>query len=39
MNLHFSFFEGSNEEAVGRQQKEEVLSRNMVKRRTRGSGL
>ena len=39
MNFPFNFFEGSNEETMGRQQKEEVLWRNVVKRLTRGSGL
>ena len=39
MNLLFNFFEGSNEEILGRQQKEEVLCLNVGKRRFRGKGL
>ena len=38
--IYFSiFFEGSNEEILGRQQKEEVLSWNMGRWRLRGRGL
>ena len=37
--IHFSIFEGSNEEILGRQQKEEVLWLNVGKHGFRGEGL
>ena len=39
MNLLFNFSEGSNEETMGRQQKEEVLRGNVGKRRSRERSL
>ena len=39
MYLLFNFFEGSNVETMGRQQKEEVLWSNVGKRCLRGWGL